>query len=158
MSSNTEVTLSRVLPELRSALRSVGPSSELDARYRRSVDAWSARRNAAVAYRRALPLLIAAGTIAAVVGLGWWVARERDRSMAAVAVHQDSPLRSPSAAYMSPDAAVLHVRATLGARVPLAGSDAGLARPGEYWVDIGVAGDGTVRVERVTPVDERFVP
>jgi hypothetical protein len=145
MSGKTEITLSRVLPELRSALRSVSPSSELDARFRRSVDGLSARRSVAVAYRRKLSLLIAAGTIAAVVGLGWWVARERSVS-SAVDGHGPS-LRTAS--YPIPDAAVLHVRATLGARVP---------GPEEYWVDIGVASDGSLRVERVTPVDERFVP
>jgi hypothetical protein len=149
MSGKTEVTLSRVLPELRSALRSVGPSSELDARFRRSVDAWSARRSAAVAYRRALPSLIAAGTVAAVVGLGWWLAREGERGVAAAAAAHGPSRRSLSASYEVPDAAVLHVQATLGAWAP---------GQGQYWVDIGVTGDGTLRVERVTPVDERFVP
>lgn len=140
MSDRTEVTLSRVLPELRSALHGIGPSSTLDARFRRTVDAWSVRRRSGVAYRRALPSLIAASIVAAVVGFGWWLGRENGRSVPPAADIHGSP---------TPDAAVLHVQATLGARAP---------GQGQYWVDIGVTGDGTLRVERVTPVDERFVP
>ena len=147
MSGRTDVTLSRALLALRNSLSGVAPSSELDARFQRSVEAWNARRTTAVAFRpiasrRALPLLIAAGTIAAIVGFGWWVARERE-------IGHESAHSVSARGGESPDAAVMRVRATLGAWVP---------NQAEYWVDIGVTGDGTLRVERVTPVDERFVP
>ena len=57
--------------------------------------------------------------------------------------------------------AVLRVRASLGAQLPESGGNGFLSRPRHYWVDVDVAGDGTLYIKRVTPIDDDpqlFVP
>ena len=59
------------------------------------------------------------------------------------------------------DAAVLRVRASLGAQLPVRNADGFSSRRRHYWVDVSVAPDGTLNIERVTPIDEDpqlFVP
>jgi hypothetical protein len=54
----------------------------------------------------------------------------------------------------SPDAAVLRVRASLGAPLPVSAGNAFPAHRRQYWVDVGIAGDGSLYIERVTPTGE----
>jgi hypothetical protein len=59
------------------------------------------------------------------------------------------------------DAAVLRVRASLGAQLPVSNANGFSARRRHYLIDVGVAPDGTLNIERVTPIDEDpqlFVP
>ena len=67
----------------------------------------------------------------------------------------------PGAFGLDDDAAVLRVRASLGAQLPLSNANGFSARRRHYWIDVGVAPDGTLNIERVTPIDEDpqlFVP
>jgi hypothetical protein len=164
MSAQSEVaTVSRALRALRSELRTMGPSADLDARMERGLQAWRAERARAASRRRVSLSLIAAGTVALVVGLGWRAAQELAREPPATAHGREISLPEPadrpepSSTYPARDAAVLRVRASLGAQLPQRDLR---ALPGErhYWVDIGISGDGALYVERVTPVDEEFVP
>ena len=159
MSGQSEVGLCHALRRLGGELRARSPSAELDARFERSVQAWSIERARVAARRRLSPPLIAAGTIAVVVGFGGWAAHELGQSPPAMADSKPTFLPEPSTSYSGRDAAaVLHVRASLGARLPQRSSDGLLVARRHYWVDIGISGDGTLYVERVTPVDEGFVP
>jgi hypothetical protein len=59
------------------------------------------------------------------------------------------------------DAAVLRVRASLGAQPPVSSGNGFSSRRRHYWVDVRIAPDGTLNVERVTPIDDDpqlFVP
>jgi hypothetical protein len=62
---------------------------------------------------------------------------------------------------VSADGAVLRLQASLGANLPVRSGNALLPQRRHYWVDVGVAADGTLHIERVTPIDEDpqlFVP
>lgn len=154
MSTQSEAALSRALRALRSELRAIGPSAGLDARLERSFLAWSAERARAASRRRVSLALIAASILALAVALGWRAARELEQEPAAMTRAQQMPLPEDPMR----DATVLHVRASLGAQSPQRDLRALLPDQGHYWVDIGISGDGALYVERVTPVDEEFVP
>jgi hypothetical protein len=163
VSAQSEAALSRALRALSSELHTAGPSADLDARLERSLTAWSAGRARAASHRRVSASLIAAGTIVLVVGLGWRAAHELGQAPAAMRRAQQMPLpqltdrAEASTTYPTRDAAVLHLRASLGAPLPQ-GDLRALSDRRHYWVDIGISGDGALYVERVTPVDEQFVP
>jgi hypothetical protein len=154
MSPQGEATLSRALRALRSELASAVPSADLDARLELGLQAWSAERARAASRRRVSLALIAAGTIALVIGLGWRAARELGQEPPAMTHDRETPLAGEPLRV----ATVLHVRASLGAQPSQRDVRALLPDQRHYWVDIGISGDGALYVERVTPVDEEFVP
>jgi hypothetical protein len=146
MSESSEASLSQALLAQRAALRSATPSAALDARFEQSLGTWRARW-ARAGRRRLLSRAVAAAAVGVlVVGTAWLV------------MHIGTA-PSPAEVYRpgqraDVDAAVLRVRASLGAQLPV-GNDNGLpSRRRHYWVDVGVEPDGTLYVEHVTPIDE----
>jgi hypothetical protein len=90
-----------------------------------------------------------------VLSTGWLVLHMDERSVRAEA---------PDARYAqlaTEGPAVLRVRASLGAQLPARGGNGFLSQPRHYWVDVDVAGDGTLYIKGVTPIDDDpqlFVP
>ena len=155
MSERIDTSLPRALLAQRSALRRARPSAALDARFEQSLGTWKARRARAGRRRRWSWALAAAAAGVLMVSTAWLV------------MHIGTP-PSPAGTYRSAqeqgadaDAAVLHVRASLGAQLPVSNVNGFSARRRHYWIDVGVAPDGTLSIERVTPIDEDpqlFVP
>ena len=155
MSERTETNLSNALRALRASLQHTDTSLALDARFEQSVATWSAERVRAGRRRRLSWALAAAAAGVLVVSTGWLV------------MHVETPpfpaeiRNSGQARTAAADPAVLHVRASLGAQLPVRTGDGLSPRRRHYWVDVGVAPDGTLYIERVTPIDEDpqlFVP
>ena len=155
MSERIEASLSEALLAQRAVLRRARASAALDARFEQSLGTWQARRARAGRRRRWSWALAAAAAGVLMVSTAWLV------------MHIGTP-PSPAGTYRTAqgqgadaDAAVLHVRASLGAQLPVSNVNGFSARRRHYWIDVGVAPDGTLNIERVTPIDEDpqlFVP
>jgi hypothetical protein len=155
MSEPTETSLSQALLAHRAALRGASASAALDARFEQSLGIWKAQRARAGRWRRLSWALAAAAAGVLTVSTAWLV------------MHIGTP---PSAAKMqssgqaqvaAADATVLRLRASLGTQLPVRNDNGFSPRRRHYWVDVWVAPDGTLYVERVTPIDEDpqlFVP
>jgi len=144
MSEPIETLLARALRAQRVALQRLEPSAELDTRFEGSLAALRSGR-ARVARRRRSWMLAAAATVILTGGAGWL----------AMHTHSSQPpptvVRNPGVRLASPDAAVLRVQASLGTPLPV---NYGLpAAPRHYWVDVGIASDGSLYIERVIPAD-----
>jgi len=139
------------LVALRHELKSLEPSLRLKWRMERSVHTWAARR-ASRPWTWPLRWAAVAATLAAVVTAGWTLHRRAEVASAA------QPLaREPSPAWAG-DAEVLRVRATLGAqgltpRFPTSPAEGQL-----YWIDLGVASDGSLHIVRVMPAENEDRP
>jgi hypothetical protein len=155
MSERIETSLSQALFAQRLALRRARASAALDARFEQSLGTWRARLARARRRRRLSWAVAAAAAGILIVSTAWLV------------MHIGTP-PSPAETYGSgpaqladADAAVLRVRASLGAQLPVRNASGFSSRRRHYWVDVSVAPDGTLNIERVTPIDEDpqlFVP
>ena len=155
MSERIETSLSQALLAQRAALRRARASAALDARFEQSLAKWRARRVRSGRRRRLSWALAAAMTGVMMASTAWLV------------IHIGKP-PAPAETYGSgqaevadANAAVLRVRASLGAQLPVRNGNGFSSRRRHYWVDVAVAPDGTLNVERVTPIDEDpqlFVP
>ena len=148
MSERIEASLSQALLAQRAALRRARPSAALDARFELSLGTWRARLVRTRRRRRLSWALAAAAAGVLIVSTSWLV------------MHIGRP-PPPGETYHSgrtqvadADAAVLRVRASLGAQLPVRNADGFSSRRRHYWVDVSVAPDGTLNIERVTPIDE----
>jgi hypothetical protein len=155
MSARIETILSRALLWQRVALKQMEPSAALAARFEHSLEAWRTERLRSERWRRLRWALVASVTGVLVLSTGWLVMHVDERTVRAV-VPDSGPAQS-----VAEEPAVLHVRASLGAQLPTRGGNGFAPDPRHYLVDVGVAGDGTLRIERVTPIDDDpqlFVP
>lgn len=152
MSQRIEASLSQALLTERAALRRARASAALDARFEQSLRKWRARRVRAGRRRRLSWALAAAMAGVLMASTAWLV------------IHigtPPTPYGSGQAESADADAAVLRVRASLGAQLPVRNGNGFSSRRRHYWVDVAVAPDGTLNIERVTPIDEDpqlFVP
>ena len=154
MSERIEMRLSQVLLVQRAALRRARASAALDARFEQSLGAWRAQR-ARAGRRRRLSWALAAAAAGVLVAGTAWLVMHIGTSPSPVETYG---LRRAHVA--DSDEAVLRVRASLGAQLPRSANGSSPRRR-HYWVDVGVAPDGTLNIERVTPIDEDpqlFVP
>ena len=139
------------LHALREELRSLEPSLRLNWRMEQTVHTWAVRR----AWRPwASPLRWAAvaATLAAVVTAGWTLHRRAELTSS------PQPLaREPTPAWAA-DTEVVRVRATLGAPGLTARMPASPPAGQRYWIDLGVASDGSLHVVRVMPADDEGRP
>jgi hypothetical protein len=162
--------LGRALGAYSRALRQVQPSGALDARLAASIRAHAGVRQVRPAWRRPLPWVVAVASVAVIATgiallLPRTVAPESALSAEATAeagasanapnsalpVHDDAGdrLAIPSGQYSlwPTESAVFRVKASLGG--------AAQSVPGErqYWVDVRVANDGSMRIVRVLPAN-----
>jgi hypothetical protein len=155
MSERIETSLSAALLAQRAALRRIAPSAALDARFEHSLVGWSAQRLRARRRRRLSWAFAAMAAAVLVMSTGWLV-------MHVEASRPPAGMHSPGqVALADADATVLRMRASLGAQLPVRNGNAFSPRRRHYWVDVAVAADGTLYIERVTPIDEDpqlFVP
>jgi hypothetical protein len=163
----------RRLDDYAESLRAEAPSAELDARMEASIAQWASEHRRHSFLRRPLAWVVAAASIAAIAGgIALLAIEEADDPTPAVASEPRSPLPELSArTAVSPlatgsqvslfpaDGAVFRVKANLAsAMMP---TSAGQPANGErqYWVDVRIANDGTMRIMQVLPAERgRVVP
>jgi hypothetical protein len=167
--------VTRQLDDYSDSLRAERPSAGLDARMEAAITEWASERRSHGVFRRPWAWAVVAASVAVIAGgiallaLG---ARDKDiTGQQALTVVPDSRLRplAPSGA-VSPlatggqvslfpaEGAVFRVKASLGSTAMLA---SGQAANGErqYWVDVRIANDGTMRIMQVLPAERgRVVP
>ena len=139
------------LHALREELRSLEPSLHLNWRMEQTVHTWAVRR----AWRPwASPLRWAAvaATLAAVVTAGWTLHRRGELASS------PQPLAHEPIPAWAADTEVVRVRATLGAPGLTARMPASPPAGQRYWIDLGVASDGSLHVVRVMPADDEGRP
>jgi hypothetical protein len=153
VSERIEASLSQALLAQRAALRRARASASLDARFEQSLGTWRARQ--VPSGRRRLSWALAAAATGVLLASTAWLVMHVGASPSPSEMHSAPPQAANA------DAAVLRMRAGLGARLPVRNGNDFSARRHHYWVDVSVAPDGTLYVERVTPIDEDpqlFVP
>jgi hypothetical protein len=136
---------------LRDELKSLEPSLRLEWRMEQTVHTWAARRTSRP-WASPLRWTAVAATLAAVVTAGWALHRRAGVASAAQRV-----ARQASSAWVA-DAEVLRVRATLGAPGVTSQIPTSPAAGQRYWIDLGVASDGSLHVVRVMPADDEERP
>lgn len=150
-----ETMLSRALIAERAALYRIQPSTELDIRFDQSLQGWRTERGRAGKRRRLSWTLTAAATVVLMASASWLVMHSGARTGEAALQNSRYMPVAPA------DAAVLRLRASLGAPLPVWAGDGFPAHGRHYWVDVGITDDGSLYVERVMPIDEDpelFVP
>ena len=166
----------RRLDEYAEDLRAERPSAELDARIEAAIAEWATEHRKHGLLRRPLAWVVAAASVAVIAGgiallaidesgdspsapdaLADVPAAPRPELSARTAV---SPLATGSQVSLFPaDGAVFRVKANLASAV--IPTSAGQPANGErqYWVDVRIANDGTMRIMQVLPAERtRVVP
>jgi hypothetical protein len=162
--------VTEALDEYAESLRAERPSAELDTRLEAAIGSWAAYHRSHSMWRRPLPWIVAAASIAVISGgiallvLGQRIAgMEHDGGGASetqfpalVASSTVSPLSTGGQVSLFPaEGAVFRVRANLASAV-MPDDDNGER---QYWVDVRIANDGTMRIMQVLPAERtRIVP
>jgi hypothetical protein len=161
MNDQTAGALSEALRGYREELARIRPSAQLDARIAEALIAHAQEAPRPAPKRRFAALEIAAMlAIVVIVGLGFYLQLRKgidteNASELTVAPYQQSVV-PPAQVYQWPVAAtVFRVRASLGASgmMPAAVSGPPVRH---FWVDVGVASDGSLRIMQVIPADGDF--
>jgi hypothetical protein len=165
----------RQLDDYAESLRGEVPSADLDARMEATIAQWASEQRVHGILRRPLAWVVAAACVAVVTGgVALLALGEQDddadtsRTLAVApsatlpelsARTAVSPLANGSQVSLFPaEGAVFRVKANLAsAVVPTSGEMANGER--QYWVDVRIANDGTMRIMQVLPAERgRVVP
>ena len=164
------LTMTHELDAYSQELRSLRPSVDLDRRMSETIRTWAGQNTSRRFWKKPLMWVAAAASIAVISG-GIALLASRDRGRAeglSVAAAQLPALQiermgvpALAAGQISQwpvDAAIFRVKASFV-------STSGFSPPGEqdgerqYWVDVRIANDGTMRIMQVLPADRaRSVP
>ena len=173
---NDERVVIRLLDDYSENLRAEAPSAELDARMEATIAQWASEHRKHGLLRRPLAWVVAAASIAVIAGGIALLAIEDSGESAgtpdALAVAPGSslpelsartavsPLATGSQVSLFPaEGAVFRVKANLASAVmPTSASDPANGER-QYWVDVRIANDGTMRIMQVLPAERsRIVP
>jgi hypothetical protein len=171
MSDTIDSTLQPELQAYANALRQLRPSERLDARIEAALDAWAPAAAVRASWRNPLAWIAVAASLA-IVGAGIALLRLRSgmelravgtASAVRPRLHANAdgavaPLPVGPVSLWPAEAAIFRVRAGLDPAGMVIPPDH--ARPGErqYWVDVRVANDGTMRIVHVFPANPHSVP
>jgi hypothetical protein len=177
MNGKADRAVTRALDGYAEALRSERLSSDLERRLEASIESWAAEHRSRSVLRRPLPWVIAAASVAVITGgIALLAAGERnsdggDTPAATTLAASDpalpqldvgsvvSPLATGGQVSLFPaEGAVFRVKANLASAVlKTSGQEAEGER--QYWVDVRIANDGTMRIMQVLPAERsRVVP
>jgi hypothetical protein len=160
------------LDEYAESLRNERPSANLDARMEAAIDSWAAEHRSRSVWRRPLPWIVAAASVAAITGgIALLAAGQKQNGTDSEALSAStslpplsvdtavSPLSTGGQVSLFPaDGAVFRVKASLASAV-LETSGEQIDGERQYWVDVRIANDGTMRIMQVLPAERsRVVP
>jgi hypothetical protein len=172
--SDTGFAVTRELDAYSQALRALQPSDELDARVRGAIDTWARQSSSRRLWRRPLAWVAAAASLAVISGgIALLALRDEGGTEGLSAAAAQLPglqiermgvpaLAAGQVSQWPAEAAIFRVKASFV-------STSGFVPPGEppgdqagerqYWVDVRIANDGTMRIMQVLPADRgRGVP
>jgi hypothetical protein len=186
MTDSTERAVARVLDPYAHALRHLEPSAALDARMETAIGAWAEQSAARRLWRRPLPWVVAAASVAVVAGgIALLMSRDGQRSSDGggapqmVVVPADSarpsdtntsragdlsyarlsPLAAGQVSLYPAESAIFRVKASFASAASLPHSGDPQQGERQYWVDVRIANDGTMRIVQVIPAERgRVVP
>lgn len=142
---STIAVLTRALGSYAASLRELQPSADLDARMASSIQEHTGVRRPRPVWRRPMPWLAAAASAAAiVVGVALLMVRAKPEQPV-----PEARFALPSNQYSlwPTEAAVFRVKANLNATAAPAADER------QYWIDVRVANDGSMRIVRVIPAN-----
>jgi hypothetical protein len=176
----------RRLDDYAESLRAEAPSAELDARMEATIAQWTGEHRKQGLLRRPLAWIVAAACVAVIAaGIALLVIEEEPQApqvanapgndvstSQGAARHTRSPLPELSArTAVSPlatgsqvslfpaEGAVFRVKANLAAAMMPTSADQPANGERQYWVDVRIANDGTMRIVQVLPAERgRVVP
>ncbi len=146
------------LSSLREVLHKQEPSSVLDERIHAAVNAWSNVRSGSL-NRHIIRWPVALATAASVSLIALTLHHASEDRGAAVHIP-----REPHVARGAPrpiaEPAIFRVRAALGSSAAAHRENANFVTGEDFWVDVGVASDGSLQIVRVVPASgvDTFVP
>jgi hypothetical protein len=173
---NDERVVIRLLDDYSENLRAQAPSAELDARMEATIAQWASEHRKHGLLRRPLAWVVAAASIAVIAGgiallaiedsgesagapdaLAVAPTSSRPELSASTAV---SPLATGSQVSLFPaEGAVFRVKANLASAVMSTSASDPANGERQYWVDVRIANDGTMRIMQVLPAERsRIVP
>ncbi len=170
MNDGKALALTRELDEYAEALHFLQPSADLNERMSAAIETWADHKATRPLWRRPLAWAAMAASLAVISsGIALLATRERNSAEALSAAAATLPglqfermgvpaLAAGQVSQWPAEAAIFRVRASFA-------STSGFIPPGEqdgerqYWVDVRIANDGTMRIMQVLPVDRgRVVP
>jgi hypothetical protein len=174
MTDSTERALVRALDPYAQSLRTLEPSAALDDRVETAIAAWAEQSAARRLWRRTLPWVVAAASVAVVAGgIALLMSRDGQRSDDArlpplvtlpaevrpsdltrgseLTYARLSPLSAGQVSLYPAESAIFRVKASFASALPQGER--------QYWVDVRIANDGTMRIVQVIPAERgRVVP
>jgi hypothetical protein len=171
MNDETAIAITHELDGYSQALRTMQPSTELDRRVGDAIETWAAKKGSRSLWKRPLAWVAAAASIAVISG-GVALLAMHDRSgttegLSAAAARLPGlqiermgvpALAAGQVSQWPVEAAIFRVKASF---VSTAGFVPAGEQDGErqYWVDVRIANDGTMRIMQVVPAERgRGVP
>jgi hypothetical protein len=164
MSDGNALAVTRELDKYAEALRLVQPSTDLDTRMSTAIETWAARNGRRPLWGRPMAWAAVAASVAVISsGIALLVTRDRGGADGLSAAAAELPglqiermgvpaLAAGQISQWPAEAAIFRVRASFA-------STSGFIPPGEqegerqYWVDVRIANDGTMRIMQVLPAD-----
>jgi hypothetical protein len=164
MNDSNALALTCELDHYAQALRLMQPSTQLDERVSSAIDTWAAQNSRRPLWRRPLVWASIAASLAVISGgLAMLAKPERTGTEGLSAAAARLPglqiermgvpaLAAGQVSQWPAEAAIFRVRASFA-------SASGFALPGEqngerqYWVDVRIANDGTMRIMQVVPAE-----
>ena len=174
MSDSTEKAVARALDPYAQALRGLEPSADLDSRMETAIAAWAEQSAARRLWRRPLPWVVAAASVAVVAGgIALLMSRDAQRGDSASQLVTDatdvpraaelnyarlSSLAAGQVSLYPTESAIFRVKASFASAVSYPHTDESQGER-QYWVDVRIANDGTMRIVQVIPAERgRVVP
>jgi hypothetical protein len=164
MSDHPALAVTCELDSYSQALRSLQASAELDRRVGAAIETWAAQNGTRRLWRRPLVWVAAAASLAVISGgIALLAARDRSGADGLSAAAAQLPglqiertgipaLAAGQISQWPAEAAIFRVKASFA-------SASGFIPPGEqdgerqYWVDVRIANDGTMRIMQVLPAE-----
>jgi hypothetical protein len=171
MNEETAIAITHELDRYAQALRVLQPSAELDRRVDEAIETWAVKKGSRSVWKRPLAWVAAAASIVVISG-GIALLAMRDRGgttegLSAAAAQLPGlqiertgvpALAAGQVSQWPVEAAIFRVKASF---VSTAGFVPAAEQDGErqYWVDVRIANDGTMRIMQVVPAERgRGVP
>lgn len=169
MNAETIPALTRELDIYSQALRSLQPSEQLDKRIAQCIESWASTQKSQHLLRRPTTWFAVAGSLA-VIATGVVLLAMRNRGdelrlmpperFAGLPVQRSdvAALAAGQVSLWPADSQIFRVKASFAstAAVPLPGEAPQSER--QYWVDVRIANDGTMRIMQVVPADGAHQP
>jgi hypothetical protein len=174
MNETLDRAVTRRLDDYAESLRAMRPSAELDARMEATLSEWASEHRSHNIFRKPLAWVVAAASVAVITGgIALLALGERgedgggpDALIATTAATLPplsasaavSPLATGGQVSLFPaEGAVFRVKASLASAMIQSSGHANGER--QYWVDVRIANDGTMRIMQVLPAEHsRVVP